>query len=351
MSERKDPRRYFYRLAPPTGYHELARLEFQALTGDSAPEAPPWAEREEPSTVPRIAWARVGAGVQRSAYVAECCRLLARAEDFGGLLKVATKLHLGVERFRVRVHKMRGIDAPGSNDIQRMVADVIDGRPDLDRPAAEMVVIAEPGQWLLGELVSRTARGWAGHEQRPHQYSAALPPRLARALVNLVAPPGDRLLDPCCGVGTVLVEAAAIGVRAVGCDINRRLVEHAAANLCHHGLKAELTTGDGREVRGRFDGAVLDLPYGYASRRIEGVYRGLVARAVEVARLVAVVTVDDVSELLTRLGAEIIGTAAVMKGHLVRRVHWARGPGGDSEGRARTWSCGSVSRTARDAPS
>ncbi len=317
------PLPYFYRLTPPTDYHELAALEFRALTGDPAP---PTAAAGGSADVERIAWARVGVDVQRAAYVAECCRLLASAADLEGLLDYTRKLRLGMERFRVRVHKLRGVDAPGSDDIQRMVADVIEGGPDLDRPAAEAVVVAEPGRWLLGELVSGTTRGWSGHEQRPHQYCAALPPRLARALVNLVAAPGDALIDPCCGVGTVLAEAADMGVRAVGCDINPRLVEHAAANLCHHGLRAELVVADGRDLCGRFDGAVLDLPYGRASTRIEHVCRGLVERAVEVARLVAVVTVEDVRDWIARVGAEVIGVADLTsKGRLVRRVVWARG--------------------------
>lgn len=321
------PLPYFCRLSSPTGYYEIAALEFEALTGDEARRAEPWDERDDPTDVPRIAWSRAGADVQRAAYVSECCHLLARAADLEGLLAAARKLNLKRERFRVRVRKLRGVDAPGSQGVERLVADTISGSPDLSRPVTHLVVVARPEGWLLGERVSRADRGWTGHEQRPHQYSSSLPPRLARALVNLVARPGERLLDPCCGVGTVLAEAAAIGIDACGWDDNARVVEHAAANLRHHGLSATLIAGDGRDARGRFHGAVVDLPYGRRSPRVAEVCAGLVARAVELCRHVAVVTIEDSEEVLKAAGARMLGVARITKGNLTRRVHWARGTG------------------------
>ncbi len=43
--------------------------------------------------------------------------------------------------------------------------------------------------------------------RRRFSCSAALPPELAAVAVNLVAKPGQTLLDPCCGSGTILFEA------------------------------------------------------------------------------------------------------------------------------------------------
>ncbi len=315
-------RPYFYRLSPPTGHHELAWLEFRALTGDRADETAP---SGEPTGVERLAWARVGVDVQRAAYITECCRLLAEAEDLEGLLRAAEKLHLRRERFRIRVRKSGRLDAPATQEIERRVADTITGRPDLSRPAVELVALGRPEGWLLGELVSRSERGWLGHEQRPRQYSSALPPRIARAMVNLVAVPGDTIIDLCCGVGTVLGEAASLGIQAVGIDHNPTVVEHARTNLCHHGWSAPVAAADGRDVRGRFDGAVLDLPYGVSSPRVDRVCHALVERALQVARLVAVVTTEDMRELMEGFGAEMIGVAALTKGNLTRRVHWAHG--------------------------
>lgn len=325
MSDRPLP--YFYRIAAPPGHDGLARLEFEALTGDRAPEFPPREEREDPSVHPRLLWARAGVDLARSAYVAECCRLLARGDTLEEMLAAAVKLGLRMDRFRVHARKERGIAAPGSQQIERAVADTIAGHPDLSRPAIELIVQASAREWLLGELVSRTANAWLGHEQRPFQYSSALPPRIARAMVNLVAAPGDRIIDPCCGSGTVLVEAGYMGIEPFGWEINRAVAEQAAANVCHHGQAAWLIVGDGRTARGSWDGAVLDLPYGISSVRRDDVCRGLVARALEVARLVAIVSVADLEPLLAEHGAEILGDATIVKNALRRKVYWARAGG------------------------
>lgn len=51
-----------------------------------------------------------------------------------------------------------------------------------------------------------------------HSYPARMHPATARILVDIVG--GDTLLDPFCGSGTVLVEACAAKVRAIGVDLN-----------------------------------------------------------------------------------------------------------------------------------
>jgi len=318
------PLPYFYRLVAPVGHRELAGLEFKALTGGDAPPVPRWNERDDSASPPRLAWAGAGVDVGRSAYVSECCRLLAAADTLEELLRASEKLAMRMERFRIRARKELQVHAPDSQDIECALADTISGSPDLSHPVVELVAWGHPDGWLLGELVSRTHGGWRGHEQRPFQYSSALPPRIARAMVNLVTAPGDRLIDPCCGSGTALVEAGYMGMEPFGWEINRNVAEQCAVNLCHHGQAAWMIVGDGRTARGSWDGAVLDLPYGITNDRIEDVCAGLVEHALEVARLVAVVTVDEIDGLIDTGRVEMLGAASIYKNSLHRRVYWMR---------------------------
>ena len=60
----------------------------------------------------------------------------------------------------------------------------------------------------------------------------AIPPRLARIMVNLSAcTPGKVLLDPFCGVGTILQEALLEKAKVVGVDVNPWCVKAANENL------------------------------------------------------------------------------------------------------------------------
>ena len=78
-------------------------------------------------------------------------------------------------------------------------------------------------------------------------------PELARRLVAEYCPPGGLVLDPMCGIGTSLVEAAGLGRRAVGVELEPRWAELARANLAHAlppeqaGL-AEVRQGDARRL-------------------------------------------------------------------------------------------------------
>lgn len=60
-----------------------------------------------------------------------------------------------------------------------------------------------------------------------------LPPKLAQILINLCGnlPKGSRVLDPFCGTGVVLQEAAIMGYVPYGTDLNERMVEYSKKNL------------------------------------------------------------------------------------------------------------------------
>ncbi len=58
-------------------------------------------------------------------------------------------------------------------------------------------------------------------------------PALARRAIETYSDPGDLVVDPMCGIGTTLVEAADLGRRSVGIELEPRWAKLAAANLNH----------------------------------------------------------------------------------------------------------------------
>ncbi len=72
-----------------------------------------------------------------------------------------------------------------------------------------------------------------------------LPPKLAQMMINLADPaPDSMVLDPFCGTGVVLQEAALMGFKAYGSDLESDLIEMSGKNLEHLGLTAQLEVGD-----------------------------------------------------------------------------------------------------------
>jgi hypothetical protein len=78
------------------------------------------------------------------------------------------------------------------------------------------------------EMASRLAKAIAGTDGAPaddlthgfHTYPARMHPALARTVIGGLTRPGDIVVDPFCGGGTVLVEALVAGCRSLGIDLN-----------------------------------------------------------------------------------------------------------------------------------
>ncbi len=79
-------------------------------------------------------------------------------------------------------------------------------------------------------------------------------PALARRAIETYSDPGDLVVDPMCGIGTTLVEAADLGRRAAGVELEPRWAKLAAANLnqAHHEGRvhapARVIEGDARQL-------------------------------------------------------------------------------------------------------
>ena len=159
----RTPLPYFYRIASPHGHEQLANLELRSLAGEVVAD-----QSGADHTVDRIRWAHAGVDLRSAAYVAEACRLLAAAPDFEGLLHETAKLGIDQERFRITLSRIGDQGIADTREVQIAFGDAMEGRPDLDRPACEFIVIARHGGWLLGELVSRSDVAWCGQIGRAH---------------------------------------------------------------------------------------------------------------------------------------------------------------------------------------
>ncbi|MGC9309365.1 MAG: TRM11 family SAM-dependent methyltransferase [Candidatus Nanoarchaeia archaeon] len=67
--------------------------------------------------------------------------------------------------------------------------------------------------------------------QKPvRRQELAISPRLAKILINL-SNPKQRLLDPFCGIGSILIEGLVKGYNVVGVDIDKQAINNAKKNL------------------------------------------------------------------------------------------------------------------------
>ncbi len=96
------------------------------------------------------------------------------------------------------------------------------GRRALDNVGGKAVAHGDAGEGARLAAILDEAQAddvdWLTHGF--HSYPARMHPAVARGVLAAYATPGDRVLDPFCGSGTVLVESLAAGMRSRGVDLN-----------------------------------------------------------------------------------------------------------------------------------
>ena len=101
---------------------------------------------------------------------------------------------------------------------------------------AEFVVLLGKQNLSIGKTL--TVQDFEDYGRRDYQrpfrdpQMGMLPPKVAQVMINLSgAKPGEFIIDPFCGGGTMLQEALLMGLNAVGSDINVSAVRGSESNL------------------------------------------------------------------------------------------------------------------------
>lgn len=102
---------------------------------------------------------------------------------------------------------------------------------------AELIVVRHDTSVIIGRTVAeQDIESYAARDQnRPKRDARVgmLPPKLAQIIVNLAAAdePTGTVLDPFCGTGVLLQEAALMGYGVYGTDLEPRMVDYTRKNL------------------------------------------------------------------------------------------------------------------------
>jgi tRNA G10 N-methylase Trm11 len=304
---------YIYTYSHSEDEHSLCALEMRSLFGVDSPS--------------QVLESSVQIDPSRSSFIKERITVLFEAEILEELFTKVNTLELGSVTFKVTFVKNPGqlkIERPGFDrrrEIERAIGLHMIGKADLRQPDRLFGVMHVNGRWVFGEYVESESV-WFRHQQKPHNYSTALSTRVARAVVNIAIPEPDGIqaIDPCCGIGTVLVEARSMGIDIVGSDRNPLILPGARENMAHFGLICDITLGDIRDVSGHYDVAIIDLPYNLCSVISPEVQLEMLQSARRFADKVVVVTVEPIDEILLQAGFSIIDRAVAKKSVFTREV-------------------------------
>ncbi len=196
---------------------------------------------------------------------------------------------------------------------------------DLEAPDHVLVALFSGETLFLGWRVAETVRdyGERAPTDRPFFQPGSMDPQLARAVVNFArVGPRDRLLDPMCGTGGLLVEAGLVGAKPVGFDAQPSMVAGARENLREFvGRDAAVGVADATRLPLGEDSVaavVFDAPYGRQSKiaghELDTLVTGALAEARRVADRAVLVANRAVESTAKEVGWSVDGLYE-------RRVH------------------------------
>lgn len=170
------------------------------------------------------------------------------------------------------VHRSTGID---TQKVEKEVGQTFVNNGfsvDLTNPDYEVKILFSGDICLTGSLIKKTLKGYSSRNptKKPFFQPGSMGPIEARAIANLAGSrAGSVILDPMCGTGGILIEAALMGSTVYGMDIQKKMVHGARQNLKHY-LENNfyILQGDATNIplKGEFDSVMFDIPYGRQSK-------------------------------------------------------------------------------------
>ena len=306
-------KRYIYTYVHHLDEYDLRRMEMRAFFGRDSESNYLTSNIEiEPS---------------RSPFIEERLEVLYEAADFGALTEQIKQLPVQEGTYKViclnkmDMGKTKKIEHQERRRIERDIGLAIDGEPDLDNPTRLFGIALLDDIWYFGHY-KKSESVWRKHNHKPQQYSTALNTRMARAIANIAVPQieGVRAIDPCCGIGTVLIEALSMGMDIEGRDINWHVCQGSRKNIAHFGLEGTVTRGPIAEATGHYDVAIIDLPYNLCTHASTDEQAEILRHARRIADKVVVVTIETIDDVVKEAGFEIVDRCVAKKQNFSRQI-------------------------------
>jgi len=257
----------------------------------------------------------------RSVFIKERLTILYEAVTFEALYEQVKEQPLSFDTFKILYLRFPNQTLEYHQRLKRLkeIGFLIGGEAAMVKPKQLLGLTELDGKWFFG-LLKPNSNTWVTHENKPYSYSFSLGVRLSRAIANIAVGHdlGKKIIDPCCGVGTVILEVLTIGGDIVGNELNDRVSWKAQENLKHYGYTPLITTGDIKEVEGEYDTAIIDLPYGHFNPIAPEVQQMIIAEARRLSKELILVTQVDMSHEIVEAGFKVVEQCQINKGKFVR---------------------------------
>jgi tRNA (guanine10-N2)-dimethyltransferase len=262
-------------LSPPISRRSASRLLFFLSgeeTGIPGAEARALVKAQDPTARFEIPHSRVLIATT-TADPAKIETRIAYSRRVGGMVSGSGLDAEQLKTLRRGTYAISVFDLREKGDSKRLVsrvADEIGGRVSLDYPDVELTVVRTKEDFFAVTRPSSMKQDWVTRKPRARAFfhPSAIFPKFSRVLVNFSrVDVGEIFLDPFCGTGSLLLEAAEVGALPVGIDLQSKMAAGSSRNMKKFAQDwLGVVRADSKHMPvARVDAIATDIPYGRVS--------------------------------------------------------------------------------------
>lgn len=310
MNYNKENKKYFYRISYQEYDKALCNMEMKYLFGKTIKYKEFFSDLYiDPS---------------RSPFIKECIKIIYVENSLNNIIENINRDNLSFEEFKVFYIKELEDNISYEERLNSMkkIGLAIRGIPNIHNPKLKLGIMKLKNIWVFG-IYEKNELIYLKHNKKPFSYSNALSTKVARALVNIAVgkDTNKKVIDPCCGIGTVVIEGLSMGINIIGYEINKQIAFNGKRNMEALGYKINIVTGDMHNINEYYDVAILDMPYGLFTKTTSEVQRKIIRTTRRISKKAIIITFENMDDMIEKEGFKIIDREIIYKNNFKRYIN------------------------------
>lgn len=259
----------------------------------------------------------------RSPFIKLCISIMYAGETLNDIINQLIADKASYENFKVSYinYNDENLGYKERRKIEYEIGQNINGEAEMKNPELLLGITKVDKKWILGEY-KRNEPEWIIHNKKPYSYSNAITSRAARAIVNIAVSNNLKceVVDPCCGIGTIVMEALSIGINIKGFELNPLIAANAKTNLQYFDYRDVIVNGNMHDIKDRFHVGIIDLPYGLFSATTLKEQIDIIKTSRRICDKAVIITLENMDKYFLSAGFEIIDKCYISKGKFKRHI-------------------------------
>lgn len=251
-----------------------------------------------------------------SPFIKKRFEIISSSENYSVLLENIKKENIHHDGFKAEYLVLDGDSTAYDERLNKLrdIGYIIGGQPDYHKPSMTYSICNYENAWYFGVLIKHN-NDWHKHKKKPCSFSNSISINIAKALVGIASKgnKSNQMLDACCGVGTVMLEACISGFKIEGCDINFKAYKNTIENLSYYNYTANVYCSDIKDHNKKYDTAIIDLPYNIYAYSNDTILSNIIESTAKLSPRIVIVSISDIEPLIKKSGLKVTDFCTVEK--------------------------------------